>query len=98
MPWPVIRDVYRRTGLLVQKIPEEDAPAAYVRSPTIVWNLVSHLAPFGSSNVGQPVHHVGKSLHHANQQSGLSIRLRSPLFPILESPHVGAQVSGEETT
>src|SRR5205085_1784284 len=51
-----------------------------------------------SSNVRQPTHGVRESLHHANEQRGLSIGLRSPLLPILECPHICAQVSCEEST
>jgi hypothetical protein len=51
-----------------------------------------------SSNIGQPMRGIRKSLHHANQQGGLGIRLRSPLLPILEGPHVGPQILREERT
>jgi hypothetical protein len=51
-----------------------------------------------SSNVGQSMHRVGKSLHHANQQRHLSIWFRSPLLPILEGSNVGAQIPCEEPT
>src|ERR1700690_3112063 len=96
---PLISIICRVASVAFGTTEHYRAPPGHAEVPqeslNLAWWRSSRLQEL---NVSQPMHRVRKALHHANQQRSLSIRLGSPLLPVLECPHVGPQVSREQTT